>query len=464
MPAADPAPPPAPSDSALAGEREKELWRNLLLLIEAGEVVPIVGRELLEVGPRDKPTHLYSWLAERVAAELKVPFDPQEPTKDPLNSVACRYLATHDDARPIYINVFEQSAGLPALGIPEALLKLAAIDKFKLFVTTTFDGSLKSAVDKVRFNGLPRTDLRAYTPSDFTDLPSTVATLAVPTVFHLLGKVSPTANYVVTEEDALEFVHSLQSARPTMLFSELHRKDLLVIGCRFPAWLIRSFLRLSRPDRLLMGRGSTVFVVDTGAREDRALIDFLRTFRTRTEVFELDGPFEFVDQLYARWQERAARQTPAPDPGAQSRPREGSIFLSYASEDRAVVELIAKALAEAKLDVWFDREQLTGGDAFEDEIRTNVRRSSLFVPVLSRRCLDAGERYFRMEWKAAFRKAEMLPSSYKFVYPVVIDDVPYQSEALPSELTTLSWVSFAQDSIPAFVEGIKTRYRANQAR
>jgi hypothetical protein len=458
------APVPSPENGTI-DDADDELWRDLLLLIETGQVVPIVGRELLEVGPPGQTVHLYSWLATRVAAKLGVAFNPAEPTTDPLNTVACRYLAKRDDPRRIYVNLFEEAKGLPALGIPEGLLKLAAIDQFKLFVTTTFDGSLQAALDQVRFNGLPRTDIRTYAPTELKDLPGSLDELKVPTVFHLLGRISPTENsYVVTEEDALEFVHSLQSVRPSVLFGELYRKDLLVIGCRFPTWLVRSFLRLARPERLLLARGRTMFVVDSGAREDRALIDFLRAFKTRTEVFQKKGAIAFVNELHARWQQRPGRvqSTPADISPAEAAP-EGAIFLSYASEDRQVVQTIAAALREAHLDVWLDRDQLMAGDSFEDRIRTNIRRSGLFVPVLSRRCLDRGQRYFRLEWKHAFQKASALPKSVQFIFPVVIDDLPYQSEALPSELTELTWFSLVEGINAKFVDDVKNRYKRNQA-
>src|SRR4029453_9010098 len=45
---------------ATARAHDEALWRNLFLLVEAGEVVPIVGRELLQVGT--PPTHLYATL------------------------------------------------------------------------------------------------------------------------------------------------------------------------------------------------------------------------------------------------------------------------------------------------------------------------------------------------------------------------------------------------------------------
>ena len=171
-PSADPSGP-----EATARAHDESLWRNLFLLVEAGEVVPIVGRELLQVGT--PPTHLYATLAQGVAKRLNVPFDPGEPVKDPLNTVACRYLERSDDTRQIYIAVFQEAQALSSLGVPEPFRHLAEIDRFKLFVTTIFDASLETAINTVRFNGLPRTDVRSFAPKRVKDLPGTLESLTL---------------------------------------------------------------------------------------------------------------------------------------------------------------------------------------------------------------------------------------------------------------------------------------------
>jgi len=81
------------------------------------------------------------------------------------------------------------------------------------------------------------------------------------------------------------------------------------------------------------------------------------------------------------------------------------------------------------------------------------------------RCVQRGqrakdERYFRLEWEYAFQKALKLPSSIEFTLPVVIDDLSYRSEALPSTLTDLKWQPLSE-GLPAFVEAVKKRYRKN---
>ncbi len=66
------------------------------------------------------------------------------------------------------------------------------------------------------------------------------------------------------------------------------------------------------------------------------------------------------------------------------------IFLSYASEDRAVAEQISLALAAEGHDVFFDREDLPAGDAFHARIRRAIESSDQFIFLVSPQALDAG--------------------------------------------------------------------------
>ena len=60
-----------------------------------------------------------------------------------------------------------------------------------------------------------------------------------------------------------------------------------------------------------------------------------------------------------------------------------AVFLSYASQDAAAVERIAEALRAAGVEVWFDKNELVGGDAWDQKIRRQIKECALFVPVIS---------------------------------------------------------------------------------
>jgi len=76
----------------------------------------------------------------------------------------------------------------------------------------------------------------------------------------------------------------------------------------------------------------------------------------------------------------------------------GAVFLSYASEDAVAAQRLAEALRSAGMEVWFDREELRGGDAWDQKIRQQIRDCRLFVPIISAHTEARLEGYFRREW------------------------------------------------------------------
>src|SRR4029434_135271 len=80
------------------------------------------------------------------------------------------------------------------------------------------------------------------------DLPGEIESSGVPTVYHLMGKLSATPTYAITQWVLCECSHALQSKprRPAVLFDELSRHSLLIIGSRLGGWLARFFMRIAK--------------------------------------------------------------------------------------------------------------------------------------------------------------------------------------------------------------------------
>ena len=81
-----------------------------------------------------------------------------------------------------------------------------------------------------------------------------------------------------------------------------------------------------------------------------------------------------------------------------------AVFLSYASQDAAAVQRIVEALRAAGVEVWFDQNELVGGDAWDAKIRGQIAACALFVPVISAATQARREGYFRIEWKLAAQR------------------------------------------------------------
>src|SRR5689334_5216742 len=98
-----------------------------------------------------------------------------------------------------------------------------------------------------------------------------------------------------------------------------------------------------------------------------------------------------------------------------------AVFLSYASQDAEAVGRICTALREAGIEVWFDKSELRGGDAWDRKIRAQIRDCALFVPVISANTQARPEGYFRLEWKLAVDRSHKIADDQPFLLPVVID-------------------------------------------
>ena len=256
---------------------------------------------------------------------------------------------------------------------PRALVQLAQIGDFDLFVSTSFDPLLEQAINAERFDGASTTEVLSYAPNRVTDLPAERERLTRPLVYHLLGRVSASPTYVLTDEDLLEFICGLQSEHlaPEKLFHELEHSHLLLIGGNFTNWLARLFLRMAKRRRLSDPRDVGEVLADGHSAGDRRLMSFLQQVSVRTRVYA--GAAEFVDELHRRWHARAAGRPPAPTLGRSEERRlatvlfadiVGSTELAARLGDRAWRQLLQNflGLARTQLAAHQGHEVDTAGD------------------------------------------------------------------------------------------------------
>ncbi len=124
--------------------------------------------------------------------------------------------------------------------------------------------------------------------------------------------------------------------------------------------------------------------------------------------------------------------------GGRPAPR-GAVFLSYASQDAEAVRRIAEALRVSGVEVWFDQNELVGGDAWDAKIRGQIGSCALFVPVISAATQARLEGYFRIEWKLAAQRTHAMAEEKAFLLPVVIDDTRDAEAKVPGEFRAVQW-------------------------
>ena len=406
---------------------DEDAWDDLLNFIEERRVIPIIGPELLTVDTDAGPRLLYDWIAEKLAAKLAVDTS-QLPQPYTLNDVVCWFLASRGRREEAYTrlrSILREANFAP----PLALRRLAQITDFDLFVTTTFDPLLELAINAERFGGAQSTEVIAYAPNRVADLTTERENMQRPVVYHLLGRLSASPTYVISDEDTLEFICALQSEHltPEKLFHALEHNHLLFIGSNFTNWLARLFLRMAKRRRLSDPRDVGEVLADDHSDHDARLVAFLQQVSVRTRIYS--GAVRFVDELHRRWSVRKGPgeviplgATPQRFMPPEREMPDNAVFISYAREDLAAVQKIKAGLDAAGLKTWFDLERLESGDDYDRKIQRNIARCSFFIPVVSATTERRLEAYFRREWSYAIDRARNMADSALFILPVTVDD------------------------------------------
>jgi hypothetical protein len=110
-------------------------WDDLLLYLEQGQVIPIIGQDLLAVQIEGRSVNAYRLMAERLAQDLRISTEllPQDFT---LSQVIAAYPRFREKRSLIYSQTKATFDRLPVV-VPESLRLLARIPAFRIFVTTT---------------------------------------------------------------------------------------------------------------------------------------------------------------------------------------------------------------------------------------------------------------------------------------------------------------------------------------
>jgi TolB-like protein len=132
-----------------------------------------------------------------------------------------------------------------------------------------------------------------------------------------------------------------------------------------------------------------------------------------------------------------------------------AVFLSYASQDAEAAKRICDTLRAAGIEVWFDKSELRGGDAWDRQIRKQINDCALFIAIISATTQGRVQGYFRREWKLAVDHTHDMSERVAFLLPVVIDDTPEADADVPEGFRVFQWTRLpAGEAPPAFVARI----------
>jgi TolB-like protein len=143
--------------------------------------------------------------------------------------------------------------------------------------------------------------------------------------------------------------------------------------------------------------------------------------------------------------------------------RRPTVFLSYASEDRAAARLLRDALPAYGLEVWYDENELGGGDAWDQKIRRQIRECDYFMPLISARTQARSEGYFRREWRLAVERTLDMADDHTYLLPVVIDDTDQMGARVPDKFFAVQWLRVPGGQPTAALEAMCRRVASGQS-
>lgn len=413
-------------------------WDGLIDNIAQGKVVPVIGHELMTAEVDGKCVPFLDAVMMAISCRHGI-----EILQDELPSDFFIRLQNEWDTARVHsaVKSILKDLSLSPQGILE---KLAAIKGFRLFLATTCDQCMETALAKI--GDIPATFFFSKNRKAKLDLPFQSFPDSTRTVYHLFGLADQVGHFAIMEDERLDYVcrwmDSLYS--PKKLQNYLQDKSLLVLGCSFENWLARfSLFGIKGED--LLSRQPNVVVADKNSRNDFQLDKFLS--RCKGCIYCEGDATLFVETLVEKMTEAGlleegailgkSREEASAMPDTQ-------IFISYANEDRAAAITIKQRLEGCGSSVWLDTQRLIkepGGD-YNKLISAGIQRSRLFIPVLSgTTAWDTARRYFRVEWSAAIEESKFRPRNIPFIIPVAIDDVDAKADNyIDPVFKNLQWI------------------------
>lgn len=414
---------------------DEPLWDKLIQQIIDGNVIPVIGADLLI----DNSSNLHKFIMDGLARTFGV--------SKQVNSFSELVYAPEYKNKFKLDNIYYQVDKIFAakrFPTSERLRRLLSIRQFPFIITTSFTPVIEQAMQNIWKDEL-RVMKFNNNPSENSDIKNG-ADLRKPTIYYMFGKVGAGAHkYVLTDIDLLDFVSSWLSndnkARPKNLCNELKDKYLLMLGNTYSDWLFRFiWYSMRKPD---LGHGMLAY--DT---LDESLINFLE----RTETFTKQNTSDVIDQILVRLDKKLKEN----EATKFNKPEENiDVFISYSRSDTQVAEQLYKALTAQGKRVWYDKYNLTDGGLFMDEIRKAIKTAKYFVPILTPN-IEKEKReshVYRNEWDTAIEVAISMGRTY--IIPLADSNFDFYKAAIPERMQKHNAIFYStEDGVEIVAEKI----------
>ena len=426
-------------------------WNSVKTDINENNVVPILGNDLsiiklnknsisqtknyeviLKSGKDDGEyirINLYKYLAIKLCED----YLPGEPLNLPVNfnSIVLQLLSKGIAQNAIKKKIKNKTMELTDEEIVlEPLRKLTRIKGFENFVTVNIDNFLERAFEA---------EGKKVNPSINFSIQDTDSNQkndrALPKIFNLLGNIKA-GKFAASDEESLEYLYMLKNDSTNKikeLFDTLDGKTLLFIGCDFPDWFMRFFIRIIANERYAdSNRGK--YVACDQILKDKDLIGFLENNKTiiipigdngsDKVTLLINDSMEFVNEVYNQCSQNTASIV-------QHLQYKEVVFLSYSRDDYSIAEKLKNEFDRNGISVFFDKDSLKTGGDYDDILIKTIKDCDFFIALISKNSIGNKNRYaYDTEWSHAIA----FDNDKDYLRPYIIDDTSPGDENIPTRI------------------------------
>lgn len=257
-------------------------------------------------------------------------------------------------------------------------------------------------------------------------------------IYHIFGIAEDAQDWVFDEEQLLFFLKSLNDINCGAIglanHIKNHRLRLLVLGCNLPDWLFR-FLWCPIQEKS-NGKTKQGYWLNK-EMPNASFEDFLEEIRYT--------PAEEIEDILSKATKQLVYEREATINNIQNtnnRIEHYDIFLSYASEDRSIVDRIYDILHnQHHLSVWFDDRgegEINIGDPYWENIKEGIEKSTHFMPIITEHYLEKsiGTSNLNKETEMAYdfyiQNKDNLKRNYSI--PIIIKGECFRRQSINSTL------------------------------
>lgn len=382
---------------------DESRWNQLLNEIDKGNVIPVIGPDLL-VSPKIikdgdnkfvRSDNLHQQIISYIAEKTKV--DTQPRTFSQLVYTEKYRNIVRNNPKQIYFLIYQVLSSAERIkeidvNPSRLLIDLLATKKFPFVITTSFTPIVENVmrdlwgdVQVLNFSGDPQESSQ----EKGGDIKS-VNDLKRPTVYYMFGKFSNIADrFVVTDSDMMKFCSKWLKGEgvPKNLTEALKKKYLLILGNTYSDWLFRF---------IWYGLRSTTNEMKSDIVVNDRAEDSLKEFLCRLETFFQEDPSNVINRIK---EEMEARDLPI----IRRIKYDTDVFISYSRSDFGIAKKLKEKLEAKNIKVWFDDGSIKKGEDWEAAIETGIKNTRFFLPILTKNIEQEAIKphEYRREWNLA---------------------------------------------------------------